>query len=408
MSSAPSTRSATALAILLAVAAACSEPDAAAAEEAKRPPLVRTAPVELRQVRGEIKTTAYIESEHRVSIYSEVPGRVVEMLVDEGESVQTGQLVARLDKREASAIVKALQVQLEDREVRAKLAALAVASAVHKKESARIERDRVQAEWDRLKAQRPDDVSRKALEDAQFAIDAAKQSFTVAGFDHERAVLDEEAANNAIEEAKARLDEAGSRLAHHDILSPLDGAVVSLETKGGETISTSTQLLEVVDLENLVTYLSRPQIQLPLVRDAKEVLFTTDAFPDREFIADVDLINPVVDPETGHFKLRARVRADDVALLLPGMFIRARILTEEKREALMVSKAAVLAEGDQSIVFVVRDGRANKITLDPGLEEQAWVECRNRGDGGIRPDDMIVIAGHEDLVDQAEVEVSGS
>jgi multidrug efflux pump subunit AcrA (membrane-fusion protein) len=104
--------------------------------------------------------------------------------------------------------------------------------------------------------------------------------------------------------------------------------------------------------------------------------------------------------------MRARVRSGDVAALRPGMFIRARILTEDQRQALMVPKAAVIAEGELAVVFAVRDGRATRIVLDPGLEQQTFIECRNRGDGGLRPDDVVVTAGHTDLEDQAVVEIS--
>ena len=72
----------------------------------------------------------------------------------------------------------------------------------------------------------------------------------------------------------------------------------------------------------------------------------------------------------------------------------------------MVPKTAVLADGDREIVFALRDGIAHRIVLDPGLEEHAWVECRNRGDGGLEPTDLVIIAGHEDLEDQTAVEVS--
>ena len=160
-----------------------------------------------------------------------------------------------------------------------------------------------------------------------------------------------------------------------------------------------------VDQNNLISYLSRPQRELPLVKQAKEVLFTTDAYPDQEFTADVDMISPVVDKDTGSFSIRIRVRKDDAGLLLPGMFIRARILTEESRRAIMVPKTAVLAEGEDSIVFVVRDGTAIKIVLETGLEDSTHVECRNQGNGGLREDDRLIVSGHQDLKDQDKVEV---
>jgi multidrug efflux pump subunit AcrA (membrane-fusion protein) len=88
------------------------------------------------------------------------------------------------------------------------------------------------------------------------------------------------------------------------------------------------------------------------------------------------------------------------------VFVRARILTESLREALMVPKLAVLAEGERSIVFAVRDGIARKVVLDPGLEERDAIECRNRGDDGLQPGELVIVSGHEDLKDQSRIEVS--
>jgi membrane fusion protein, multidrug efflux system len=82
------------------------------------------------------------------------------------------------------------------------------------------------------------------------------------------------------------------------------------------------------------------------------------------------------------------------------------VLTEEERDALMVPKAAVLAEGERSIVFVVRDGRATKVVLDPGLEERDFIESRTHADDGLSPQDKVIVSGHEDLKDQAVVELS--
>ena len=98
----------------------------------------------------------------------------------------------------------------------------------------------------------------------------------------------------------------------------------------------------------------------------------------------------------------------DTKLLVPGMFIRARILTEKSRRAIMVPKTAVLAEGDESIVFVVRDGVATKIVLETGLEDSTHVECRNQGNGGLHENDLLIVSGHDDLKDQTKVEVVGN
>ena len=116
---------------------------------------------------------------------------------------------------------------------------------------------------------------------------------------------------------------------------------LDFSVKGGETVSPSTELFQVVDEKHLVAYLRRPQRELGLIQDAKEVLFTTDAIPDATFHATIDVVSAVVDQSTGTFQIRIRVERDseDARLLRPGLFIRARILTEDQREALMVPKA---------------------------------------------------------------------
>ena len=63
----------------------------------------------------------------------------------------------------------------------------------------------------------------------------------------------------------------------------------------------------------------------------------------------------------------------------------------------MVPKTALLAEGSTSILFVVRNGKAVRIELQPGLETNTHVECRNRGINGLQDSDLIITSGQTDL-----------
>jgi RND family efflux transporter MFP subunit len=369
---------------------------------------VRTAKAELRMVQREIQTTGFLQSEHDVLVMSEVPGRVVEVLVDEGQTVERDQLMARIDDREARASVQQLRVQRQAAEVQKQLAELEAEAAARRIEQARIDRDQAQREFDRQSRLDPEIVVPKVLEDAKFAVEGAEEALQVAVFNERKSKLEVTRMENSMAELDARIEEANVRLEDHEIKAPVDGVVTRRHVTGGETITGATPLFEVIDPNALIAYLTQPQTQFAAVRDSKEVSYTVDAFPGREFVADVDLVSPVVDRETGHFEIRIRVRKQDTALLAHGMFIRARIRTEDLREALMVPKAAVLSEGDVSVVMVVREGKASRVTLDPGLELEKWVECRNRGDQGLLPDEEVIVSGHEDLKDQSLVETEQS
>lgn len=371
----------------------------------ERVPLVRVAPVGLQKVQREIATTSFLESEHRVTVLSKVPGVVLEVLVDEGERVQRGQLLARLDDREVQKTMQQLRVQLGARKVEKSLSELEVEAAGRRVQQANLERNQAKADYERNESAR-DVVSPKTLDDSRYAYQNAEEAVLVAQFNEKKAVLEVDRAASAIAEVESSLEEMQLRIEDHTITAPLDGLIEAQYIKGGETISGATELFVVVDPLHLVAYLNRPQRELALVRDAKEVRFSTDAYAGAEFVADVDLISPFVNQATGSFRMRVRVRPSEQGKLLPGMFIRARIMTEDLREALMVPKLAVLSEGDVSVVFAVRDGKVNRVVLDPGLETEESIECRNRGDDGLGAGDRVVVVGHEDLKDQTPVEVA--
>ncbi len=371
-----------------------------------RPPLVRVAAATEQAVRREIENTAHLESEHEVTVYSKLPGRITEVLVDEGARVSKGQVIAKLDDREAAAAKRQVEVQLADRKVRHELAKLEIESSARRVKQAQIDRDRAHAEWTRQSQMDPGIVIKKVLEEAKFALDSSEEALQLALFAQKKATLDSETAENAILELQARLEESDLRLVEHSIKAPIDGVIDERRVKGGETIASSTVLFVVTDLDNLISHIALPQTQLPLVGQAREALFTTDAFGTREFTADIDLIGSTIDQTTGSFRLRMRVRKQDAKLLRPGMFLRVRILTEKTRQALMVPKAALLAEGDRFIVFALRGNSVEKLYLDPGVEDGDFVESRNRGDDAVHVQDQLVVAGHEDLKDQDQVEVT--
>src|SRR5262249_29514755 len=74
---------------------------------------------------------------------------------------------------------------------------------------------------------------------------------------------------------------------------------------------------------------------------------------------------------------------------------------------LMVPKAAVLSDGDVSFALTIKAGHAHKVLFEPGLEERDWVEARPRGDESLAAIDQVIVSGHQDLKDQATVEVQG-
>jgi len=392
--------------LLACALAACGSEPVKEAEKAEEQALVRVAPATLQKVQREIPTTGFLESEHRDEISARVAGRIRSLPADTGTKVTKGQLLAELDDREALSAIEQLRVQLDARKVDEGLAELEVEAAARRVEKMTLEARKAKAEYERQASMAKEFVSPKALDESQITWQAAEQAAKVAEFNRRKSELELKRLGSTLAELEAKIRENEVRLEHHRIVAPFDGVIVTRMVADGANIAAGTKLFEIIDPRNLVAYLDRPQSELELVRNAREVRFTTDAIPGREFAADVDLVSPSIRRETGHFRVRMRVRADDAQLLLHGMFVRARILAEEQREALMVPKAAMLSEGNVAVVMAVRGGKATRVDLDPGLELQDRVECRNRGDGGLQPGEMVIVSGHEDLKNQSPVRVA--
>ena len=273
--------------VVLALTAGCQPAGGGAAAatqkptaEPEPPPLVRTAAVEHRPVRRTIETTSYLESKHQVTVQSKIAGRVDSVLVDEGAVVTEGQVLARLDDREASSALRQAEVQLGDRRVKLELAKLEAEAAAQRIDQAKIERDKAKSQDQRNTEIDPGLISEKELEDGRYALASAEEALKVVIVQRQKAELEVSVAQSAIDELASRVEAEKVRLAEHVIKAPLDGAVADRMIRGGETINAATDLFVVVDHENLVSYLRRPQRELGMIRGAREVKFTTDAVPD--------------------------------------------------------------------------------------------------------------------------------
>ncbi|MEE2886374.1 MAG: efflux RND transporter periplasmic adaptor subunit [Planctomycetota bacterium] len=412
----PLARRSTIPAVLILLLAAC-EPGGSPADaresqtKAERPPLVRAEPIVRRQVQRKILTTSYLEAHHSVVVFARVTGRVLEVKVDEGQAVKQGQVLAVLDDREITANREQVRVQIAEKKARHELSKLEREATQHRQSQAETELKKTERDLSRLQKLDPGLVSPKDLDDAEYARSQAGDALKVAQFNTRKATLDVGVAAQIVKELESKEAEVSIKVKEHQILAPIAGVISRRMIKGGEAINTAHELFEVVDAVNLIAYLDRPQRELNLVENNQKVLFTTDAHPEQEFTARVSVISPVVDRDTGTFRIRVEVAEADSKKLRPGLFISANILTEKNRNAIMIPKTAVLSDGDDSIIFYVRNplanrGKARRLKLDTGIEDDTSIECRNRGARSLQEGDLVIVSGHQDLKDQTEVELS--
>ena len=135
-------------------------------------------------------------------------------------------------------------------------------------------------------------------------------------------------------------------------------------------------------------------------RDAKEVAVgqTTevqvDALPGQTFQGRVVRLAPAFDPLTR--TLEVEVHLDNSAgKLRPGMYGRAAIKTSVHPQALVVPEGAIQLSNDKAFVFVVREGKTQRLRVQLGIDDGEWLEVKQ----GLAAADEVIVAGIDGLSD---------
>lgn len=219
------------------------------------------------------------------------------------------------------------------------------------------------------------------------------------------------------DEGTVKLDEAyveGARLnlAYTDIVSPVDGIVVSRNVTGGQTVASSFQtptlFLIANDLKELEVDTNTSEADMGGVKVGDEATFTVDAFPQRVFhgVVTQRRQSPQTVQNVVTYNVVVGVNNDDLALV-PGMTASTTIVTDQRKDALRVpnqalrfvpgglpaveahARTAGTAGSKQARVFVLRDGRAAAVPVVAGLSDDNFTEIKS---GDLRVGDRVITA----------------
>ncbi|GHH51107.1 MAG: efflux RND transporter periplasmic adaptor subunit [Gammaproteobacteria bacterium] len=204
-----------------------------------------------------------------------------------------------------------------------------------------------------------------------------------------------------LENARAQYRLATLELSYTTVVAPISGVVASRSIKTGNFVQINTPIFRIVDDSQLEATLNVPERELATLKAGQPVTMLADALPGRSFVGRVDRVAPVVDSTSGTFRV---VCAFDEGAqdLQPGMFGRLRIDYDQRADALVVPRVALLDDGDPA-VFRVRDGKVARVPVKLGYAEGPWVEVRE----GLKEGDQVVTAGKVALRDGTAVQVIG-
>lgn len=326
--------------------------------------------------------TAALEAEHEADVVAKASGVLLKLDAEEGQHVKAGQLLAQIDPSSAANQLAQSQAQLRK------------AQATYERASKAIKQQLIpKQEYD------------GDLYDMQAQVAATKS---------------------------AQLQLSWTR-----ITAPISGVISKRMVKQGNLVQVNQAIFHIVDMDPLTATLNVPEREIGTLKAGQPVKLSVDALPGNDFAGSIERIAPVVDATSGTFRVTC-LFDNTVAgneQLRPGMFGRVEIVYDQRRDALVIPRSALMDEDGETAVFVVEQGKAKPKAADKKLKPQPGdaiaaepkkpappvllakrrtvqigyvdgdrVEIR----AGLKPGDRVITLGRDAVRDGSEVQVLGT
>lgn len=362
--------------LMLAVAAsACRETEpaaAASAPPAERRTDVAAVTVALADLESALQISGNLTPQTRVAILSKLPGTLSRIMVDLGDRVRAGQVVAELDARDIEAQVDAAAaaVKVAEAGLEAAEAALANASLEHDRAGNLFERGA---------------LPRQRLDTAATARRAA-------------------AAQRDLAQATLAQVQASLRRAHEvrrdaTLTSPVDGVIVERHYDAGSLVGPGDQPVVVVaDLRVMTLEAGVSELDTGRLRVGMPARVTVQARPGEAFEGRVAAIAPEVDARNRHFRIEVRtVNAGGV--LLSGMYGTATIPLVRAPQVIAIPREAVTTRDGQRVALRIEGETVTAVRVTEGLTDERLVQIS----AGLQPGDVVVSDARQDVTPGARV-----
>ncbi|UPT88188.1 efflux RND transporter periplasmic adaptor subunit [Bradyrhizobium barranii subsp. apii] len=334
-----------------------------------------TAPVAIGDIARDINATGSVNPELTIIVGTYVSGVIQELSCDYNTQVKRGQSCAKIDPRPYQSIVDQAK------------ASLAIAKAQLEKDKASL--TYAKANLERLATLvKTSAVSEDAYDNAKNVYDQALAQIT---FDEA-----------TIQQRQAVLDAAQVNLDYTNIVSPVDGTVVSRAVTMGQTVAASFQtptlFLIATDLTRMQVDANVSESDIGGIQTGNNATFTVDAYPKRLFEGTVTQVrqSPQTVQNVITYDVVISVNNADLALK-PGLTAATRIVTDRRNDVLRIPNQALryvptgtaLGDTKQARVWVLRDGSSVPVPVAVGLDDDEFTEIVQ---GDLKVSDRVIVA----------------
>ncbi len=382
--------------------------EAAEEQEAPTPVTVETA------VRGAIDhvitADAVLYPINQANVTPKISAPVKRILVNRGDHVRVGQLLAELESSDLAASAQESKYQYEQAQ-----------SAYQTLTGATVGEDRSKAESDvrsaqqtldaakklydnRVELQRQGALAQKLVDDAKVALSQAQSQFDIA--QHHLQALDQVSQREAIAggqaqvaAAKAHYDSAAVQASYGQIRSPISGVIADRSIYPGEIAASGSPLVSIVDISQLVARTNVPVKEATAITVGRPARI---AGPNGDLAGKVTVVSPSVDPNTTTVEVWVQV-PNPGEKLKPGGTVRVSIIAETIQNTIVVPTSALLNsdEGGQKVMVIGSDSVAHERRIVAGVRQGMRVQILT----GLQEGDQVVTSGGLGLEDKAKVAI---
>lgn len=338
-----------------------------------------------------------------VTLRAQVEGQIVDLVVDVGDAVSSGQVLARVDPDLLAVGVNQTQAELSARQSEVAQAQVAVSDAQTAVEQARLQVAQARTDADRLR-QLADAgaVSDQTAEQAQLVLDTAEQALKSAQDQVRTRQQAVQAAQGRVASQRAAVAQSQERLSFTTVRSPLAGVILARLVEAGDLAQPGADLLQIGDLSSIKIAVEVSELDLSRIQRGQPVAVTLDAFPDLPLTGRVTRIAPVADATARLIPVEVTI-PNPTGRIGSGLLARVQFLGEDA-DTLVIPAAAL--NGDEPQVFVLQPADDTPTvtlrTVQVGDRSKDQVEIL----GGLNPGEQIVVRSDRPLSDGQTVRLS--
>ena len=283
---------------------------------------------------------------HQNNVASDGSGKLLNLLVEEGDFVRAGQTIAKLDD-------EMIQLQIQN----------------------------VQLNIEQLKN-----------DNARFSV--LKKENAISNVEAEKVEL-------GLKSAEVQLKQLQKQLRSTSIVAPFSGVVSKKMVDLGSMVMPGTPIVELTDISSLKLSVSVPERDILKFQKGQKVVANADVYGDVDFNGVIS--NIAVQADASHnFKVQSTVKNSTVNRLMAGMYGSVSLSNSKSTTALSVPRKALVGSSKSPKVYVVRNGKAKLTSFNAGTSDGEYIEVVS----GLNQGDRIVIKGQVNLQDNSNVKIA--